>query len=424
MSGPPRSRSAPDDGRSHSGGGPSFEQDYLRTLQELRGALIELFTALEADIRKPLELTRVFGMKRNLGWKTSKLLLADDPFAAFPYLPSASGLLQFLKQLEGKGLPPAKLDAVRAALHGFESMVEAHVGDRVGLELVLESVASERSADRSPLVSRQAAFRGNCGIWGIEAKVRLNTHFLAPSADAEGMADLAAVTGLVGLYRYRSLAKWPLGRREVYDDELDQIDLPEELAIDPASQDLEGPKLLPEFCSSPLPPIRTVQTKTGERYEFAEGRIGRSGETDVFYASAYRSVVPYYADGDQDYGQFECSIEAPVRTLQFDCFVHRGIPLPAPPQLVAAGRLTGDPTLGRDIRPVDRLPMGERVQAIGTGLRVVGTPHVSRYAEICSLVHERMGWDPDDFLCYRLIVEYPPLSSSIFLTFGLPERPA
>ncbi len=399
----------------------SFEEDFQRSLQELRGVLVELFTALGVAIDRPLELTRQYGLKRNLGWKLSRLLQTEDPFAAQPYLPSASGLFQFLDQLGGRGVPEDRVLAVRRAMEDFEAVVERHVGDRPGLELVLEAAASTQDAARPPLASRKSAFRGNCGIWGIEARVRLGAYFLAPSEADPRMADVSILTGLVGLTRYRADAIWPLGRREVVDEERVQLDLPPELAIDPSYQDDPGPKLMSEFCSSPLPPIRCVRSLDGLRYELAEGRIGKQGVADLFLGSGYRAAVPLQAQEGCDWGQFECAIDAPVRTLQFDLFLHRELPLIGGPSWIAASRLYGDEPLGADPTQSHLLPLAEPSQMVGSGLRVVSSPLVPNYAAICSQVYRRMDWNPDEFQCHRLVMEYPPLAASVVARFTLPE---
>ena len=82
-------------------------------------------------------------------------------------------------------------------MSAVERMVSRHVGDRPTLELVRDSLP-DRSHDRL-IVSRKLAFRGNSGIWGVQARTRLNAAFVAPSHDDPEMLDAANVGGRVQL---------------------------------------------------------------------------------------------------------------------------------------------------------------------------------------------------------------------------------
>jgi hypothetical protein len=55
---------------------------------------------------------------------------------------------------------------------------------------------------------------------------------------------------------------------------------------------------------------------------------------------------------------------------------------------------------------------------------MVDSPQVDRYAEGVGAVFERLGRDPRDFRCLRLVVDFPPMPSRAVIRYDLPARPA
>lgn len=402
----------------------SFQEDYERCFQQLRGALTELLTAVGANPTAPQDISRSFGLNKNLTWKVSKIIQSGDSYSAYPHLPGAGGLDIFLKALRSSGAPQRQVDATRQAFADFEQMVRYHAGDRGTLELMLDSLAEGGLQSRPLEVSRKLAFRGNCGIWGIHAKTRLTTFFLAPNEEDPGCNDAVFLTGLVRLRRFRPDATWPLIQRQLVDDSGEAIPLPEEIAIDPAYQESDGPKLLSAFCSSPIPKIRGVEIPKGVLYQLEEGPVGNRGAADVYYGTGIKGVVPRYASPANSHGEFNAILNAPVESLHFDIFVHQDLALPERPKPILIGRMTGGSALPNARRVDELLPISEEVQEISGGLNAVATPLVARYPDMCEAVYRRMGWDPAAFTCYRLVLEYPPIPASVILRFPLPEAPA
>ena len=55
-----------------------LESDCRQALQDLRGALLELYASLGLDPHAPQQATRRFELNKNLTWKVSKLMTTDD----------------------------------------------------------------------------------------------------------------------------------------------------------------------------------------------------------------------------------------------------------------------------------------------------------------------------------------------------------
>jgi len=399
---------------------PAFEEDFRQTLQAYRSALIELFSAVGEDLSSPLLIAERLRLRKNLVWRISNLVQAKDLYSVFPYLPSSKGMLELLARFGEQSVSAAKITKTKQAMVEFEAMASYHAGDRPTLELILDSVVTGRSEGHPLMASRKAAFRGNCGVWGIHARARVNSHFLAPNAENPELGDMVLTSGVVGLRRFRAGSIWPLARIGGRGGRIGDQGRPRELAIDPDYQDQPGLNLIPEFCSSPIPPIRTVESELGILFELAEGPVGNGSVTDMFLGTALPGVAPMVAGPGNEHGALECKIDAPVQSQQFDFFLHRDFRLPGELEWLLAGRLRGELRLDQGLENVDLLPLGATPQRVGYGLSVVGTPLAPGYPELCRKVYERMGWNPEDFYCHRLVIEYPPLTSSICVRFELP----
>ena len=94
-----------------------------------------------ADISKPQEVSRQFKLNKNLTWKIAKVLQTNDALEAVPLIPGSEGMEILLAAMSGAGASAASVQAVRTKLAAFEHMVEAHVGDRATLELLMEQQA-------------------------------------------------------------------------------------------------------------------------------------------------------------------------------------------------------------------------------------------------------------------------------------------
>lgn len=81
--------------------------------------------------------------------------------------------------------------------------------------------------------------------------------------------------------------------------------------------------------------------------------------------------------------------------------------------------------LGHDNeRQRNRLPTTESIRALGSGIDGVHTPHVENYAEILQYLFRRGGWNPSEFVGYRVELEFPPIPSAVIFSAPLPSAPA
>lgn len=395
-----------------------FEEHYPRSLENLRAALTELYLALEADPGEPQAISRRYGVHRNLAWKLTRVMRAQGAGGVLQYLPGNQGIERAIQAFRAAGAPEARLEAVQRAQSEFDAMVELHAGDRATLELMLDSLGFEGEDD--PLeASRNLAFRGNSGIWGIQARTRLRTDFIAPSPERPDLLDIAQVSALIDLRRFRPDAAWPLFNREQFNDDGTR----RETVIEPIveSTGTHADTLLwNEFCSTEGPEIRVVPTRLGSRYELVGQTIGNRGLTTCVQSGVMRQFAPRYRDLLNTRADFTAQINAPTQHLLFDLIVHRDLIDEIEPEVLVLQAGTAEP--GK-FESAAKIPCAEKLRRLETVPPRLSTPHFKRYVELANKVYERMNWRDEDFRALRFEMNCPPLHSVVMLHYELPEAP-
>ncbi|MFO0874369.1 MAG: hypothetical protein U0575_10395 [Phycisphaerales bacterium] len=396
----------------------------------LRSALLELYHAAGADPARPQEVSRRFKLNKNLTWKIARLLQSDDAFDAAPLIPGANGLRIVLEAMRAAGAPAEVVNKARSAAAEFQRMVEAHAGDRATLELLLDATTGAKSLE----VSRKLAYRGNSGVWGLQARLRLTAHFLAPCAEDPSRLDIALVAGLFDLRRLRPLPPWPLFRFMRYRDDASPETRP--WRMEPIERPAPGGAtasaehtgtaaaswLMRSWCSPQEPALVAIERDGEVVFELGDGAIGRTGDTSCVFGFIERNAVPRHGDAENHVGEVSSVITLPIETLLFDLFVHRDLPEAHSPQASIVGRPSG----ALAFEPVDRdrhmLPMGERMIEVGGRPPRVATPLLPRYEQLVATAFARAGWNAEDFVVRRLVVPYPPMPSTVVLRYELPRR--
>ncbi len=396
---------------------PPFAQHFLQALDGLRGSLTELYCALGADPEDPQTVSREFGLHRNLSWKLTRIMRTPDAEGVLPYLPGSAGLDLALKAFKKAGAPKKELDALTRAKEDFESMINMHAGDRATLELMLDS--SGLGVQGDPLeASRKLAFRGNSGIWGIQARTRLRTTFVAPNPEDPTVLDLAHLSGLIDLRRLRPNAAWPLFQRNTFNDDMSPRETKSE-PIDPDADPTSETRLWAEFCTKPLPQLRATETRLGARYEVIGEEVGNRGLSTCVHGDVVRKFATRYADEENTRGEFYADSNAPAENMIFDLIIHRDLEQELQPEvrvLLFDGNTGAEPG-------GSAIACTETIRRMGSVPLRVTTPLVPRYSQIVDKVYQRMDWKPEDFIGLRFEMKCPPLPSTVQMRYDLPKRP-
>lgn len=394
----------------------ALHDQLVESVYKVRGAITELITSVGADPRKSQELTRRFGIDKSLAWRISRVVKAPEAAAALPHMPGEAGLDIFLAAMQRAGAEKKVLAQAREATLEFQRIVEHHLGDRPTLELVLDSLPSQKT-DRLAL-SRKLAFRGNSGIWGMQARVRVNTIIFAPNADDPDMIDSLRLGGWVDFRRLRADAECTLFRRRAYRG--GESVSAAEIALDP-DEPSDGPMLLKDFCSPSLPPITATEDDGSFVYELGPSPVGNTGTFSLFFAALSRKLGSRFAVEAGDTAEFHAMIYAPVETLMFDMIVHHSLHFAMNPTLSVYGQVSSD-LWSRKKRVV--LPIEAQRHQLGARPPVVTTPLVKEYTNLIRHVFSRVGWNPDEFVGTRFTLDYPPFPATVGVSVPLEQRPA
>lgn len=391
----------------------TFAVDFERCMQRLRGALTDLLAVGGEDARLPQELSRNCKINKNLAWKVCKIINSTDPYTAAQHVPGSAGIRILLAAFENRGTPAAPLEQVNLAVQAFDQMIRVHVGDRGNLELYIGSIqeGGVYADELEPM--RKMAFQGNSVMWGVQARAAFTLKAVSPTAGKPERADLTTVGGLVDFRRLRETASWPLLRQLTLSENV-EIGQSKTIALDPDYAG-KGAPLVPEFCSKPLPPTRTVIEGDSTIFELCEGPVGNTAALDVTYGSLDRDHVPVRSDTDESVGEHYCRVDTPVELLQFDLLVHRSLPFEMPPKLVTCSTLQGELPFPLSDATRQHLPGISNVQSLGNTLHGFATPHIQGYGQLVTKTCERIGLPLEEFDGYRVTLTYPPLPSILVM---------
>lgn len=399
-----------------------FASDLRQAMLGARAALTELIAAIDGDASRPQDLSRRFGINRNMAWKLSRLIRADDPVPLIGHLPGTSGLRILLDTCARHGASSAACTAVREAVDGLDTVVRRHAGDRAGLDMLLTSMATGDDAVDVQEPARRQAFVGNASIWGVQARLQFGLHVQRPSADDPDAIDATAVTGLLGFQRLRPTARWPLMRLQGLTRDADgrlHSTKVHPLAADAAP---DAPPLLPAFSSLPPSRLARVERDDAVLWELREGAVGRTGLVDCVFGRRAPNLASQYADHEGDAGWITLPLFTPVEAMQLDVLVHRDLSFAdAVPSVHLLSRLEGheEAPLSDDTR--HELPVAGRRLDLGSP-PAMSSPASVRHAELTAWVLDHLGARAEEFRAWRLVLSYPPIPSTPALRFPYPLR--
>ncbi len=394
-----------------------FEQDCRDAVSGLRAALIDLYDSCGADPTAPQDVARRFGINKTLTWTVARMLQEPDLLSAAALVPGLGSLERIVASAESMGASAASADRVRTAAAAFESMATHHVGDRAALELALDSMGVS-SADALE-VSRRLAFRGNSGIHGVQAKVRLLCGFLLPSDDPE-FVDLAMISGYVGFRRLRQTPRWPLFRVRSWGGPSDPVATQRWQPIEGALSN----GILPEFSRGYQAELQEVESPDGHEYLLLPGPVGNTGAFDLIRGESLRRGASRHAREEEfgDTGEFGANITTPVEHLVFDLVIHGSLAFALNAETLVFSRIfdQGRPT-GTGV--AEQLPISPQAIELPGRPPAVATPLVPGYSEMLAEVAPRVGCDLKACRAIRLEMRFPPLGSTVTLRFPLPRQP-
>ncbi|MGH7131035.1 MAG: hypothetical protein ACREJO_03725 [Phycisphaerales bacterium] len=395
-----------------------FEQAAAGVLGELQRSIAELLEAAPGETGRAADVERAFGVDYKLAWQVYRIATAASPLAAGANVPARVSVERLLKSAARRKIPAAVVGRVLRAFEDYERLVDAHAGDRAGLDAMIGAYLPDEQ-EKQELVTKQAAYRAMSQIKGLDAEAELTANLLYPSADGVSV-DRVSLQGHFGQRRLRpkvGIGFWTASMMR-----------PDQVPLTLSGEPCDGPMSawLPEFCSAPSLRFEVARAD-GVQFYWVEGEeVGLRSAVDLVMAEYRPGTMKRYRrdDGVRDTGVFDV-MDCPTRRLTLDVFVHKDVYAGVTPELAIYDaavfglvRGSGDP-----VREHHRLRMIESIQPIVGGLAHAGLGHVARYIEMLEYVCAKRGWDPGAFRGYRLDVQYPVYGAQYVVKFELPQAP-
>ncbi len=399
---------------------PGFQTRARDALGAARAAIAGLILPLVGKgSPRAAELVEVLGLDPRLAWKISKIIECSDDLAVVRYLPGARAVRLLARAAARRDAPPAALDRLTEAFTALDRFVDREAGDRASFRMMVSDHARSLRLDAS-LEHRKGAFDHNGYVWGVQAALQIHTYLIRPSADRKHL-DAATVRGFVGLRRVRPGPPWRISRFITIDDagavRSDFSRAP--IAPDCAPGDVP---LLRQF-STPDAPVRRVAGPRGVIDDvLAEGDVGNTRSVTCLTGEIIHTPDPCYPDERHRGLGTKAVLRTPCRAVLYDLFLDRTFF----GQVEPAARLVSDlfvETIGSTYTEADRLPLSESVSALGAAGRAPPVSDLPAYPDMIAYCFERLGWAPQDFDCYRLLVPFPPMPAALLVDCPLPPGP-
>ncbi len=396
-----------------------FEVDTAAALAAVRKTLGALVAAMPGEIHRPIDLQRVTQADYRVCWQVFSVLRSGTSIAAANHVPRLPSLRRLLAAAERRSVPPPLIAAVQTAVREFDHVVEVHAGDRSAFDAMVAGVAPGGSSEAIDLFHRRTAYRSLSHIWGMQVETFSRLVLVRPAAAGHG-TDECMLNSKLHLRRLRpgvssrvhGFLEHPAAAQQAVEP------------IDREAAETYGVPLLPEFCTQPVPKLKTVRANDGWNYSELAGReLGRRSAVNLTFSGILRER-PFTMGRDGrpliDNGTL---ITIPTGLLISDLAVHRPSYGQVTPEVAVYGALRGNESPAGTAQR-QQLPIRERVVSLGSGADAVQTPEVPQYPEMFRYVCRILGWDPDEFDVYRLRLAFPVLSSDVKLQFHLAGQPA
>lgn len=313
---------------------------------------------------------------------------------------------------------------VRRSFAAFEEMVRTHVGDRPTLELFMDGMMR---GSRTLEVSRRLAFRGNSGIWGVQARVRSMTQLLAPNREQPDRLDIAIAAGLHDIRRLRSAQGWPIFRFARYGADGFLTKEPRKLeALEKAQAPDEPLLIMRSFCSPPGAEVRSVQSEMDVAHELMDGPIGQQGAVSFLFGMLERNSVPRYAEAgavEPEFGELGALVTMPTELIHVDVLVHQSMLDSFVPELVIYGRPFAGAEINPRVRDLYKLPIEEVITRIEYGAGAFASDQLPDQERLVQAIFTKGNWRAEEFVGFRVQIPFPPMPSTVTIRYPLSPSP-
>lgn len=393
---------------------PKFTTDARETARTLQGAFGEALQSVGADPKTPQSIVNLVGLNKNLAWKISRIIQAEDAASALDLMPGSSGIRIFLKAIEKAGVKQEYIQRSREAVEAYERLIQTHSGDRATLEMMgseLDKVGRQHRDEQH----RKLLFQGASYVFGAQARVITKIGAVFPSEEP-GHMNFATISGFIDFRRIRPDVTWTMAKRDSSNDDGTEMSRARWVPLDPSKPATDAPPLMTDFCSKPIPDLLRVETTREIRYELPAGEIGNTGALTCLIAMVQKDL-PMYRTAENLIGTHAARCEVPAELMNVDMFCHRSLAFTHQPEVTLHSNV-GEYAYSRDGA---QLPFNERVQDLGYSSVPPPAPEIPRYRELVEAMFSLIGIPLSEFNGYRVKMNYPAYPTALVMGYPLPS---
>ncbi len=387
--------------------------------QRLLAEFRPLFEKLPQGARSGLGLARHLGVDRGTSTRfVGAFAKPVDGLGVLEQFPGVRGLRQILEALAKKHASRASLAAATAAVDRFERLIHELGGSQTKMMERLAVLRTSALADnpetheRALLDRRRLLFEASSGALGSRMDLWTVCQVYRPTPGSTTQMDQAMLRGTFG---YRARRDAPAYALRSFGRNDGPVSAPQDgLPGERAYQALEGTEVegvpqatvFREFSSDP-PPIVTNRGKGREAVALIDAERS-SEERGLDLAVAHVLLGNWRLPQLDTPPTHDVSVYVgtPCARMVFDVFLHRSMAQRCVPSMNlyrTTPAIFSDPSA----HWYDKLPYPPALQIYLPEERSLGTRLHRRHSELLRAFFARLGWSMEEFVGYRIEVEYP-----------------
>lgn len=390
-----------------------FESDVSSAFNVVQTALRAVVAQIPGTPARPTDLQRAVGVDFKICWCVNTVIRAVEPLLAARHVPSPAAAKRFLKACVAGGVPEPVVDETRQALEDFGRLARRYASSRQAFDAMLAgaAIAADRvEGEDVEIEHRRSVHRGLSYMWGREVETFRIAAIARRSASGKGI-DMMTLNSKIGVRRFRADA-----RTDIYSERLGagrfQYGGQSRPIVPPIDE--SGTPLIPQFCTKPLPKMRTeVLSREYTATQITNQRIGMDSAVDLTFGTITRNV-DFIDEGQGPWFESVCLVTIPTVMFQFDALIHRPSLGSISPQVSVLTNADTMPGMGGYSQ---HLPNQENAACLGPAHRVRGARAPFSEIALYRYATSQVDWDLGAFDLWRVRIRFPLLFSAIRLRF-------
>jgi len=407
--------------------GPAITLTELRRVGEsLQGDFDALIGAFPSHARGASEMSRWLGVSRPVCQRlVAAVRRVQDGAEVVAALPGVKGLQEVVERARRLGCDETAVANASRAAERYGTLIDRCGGSQAELIRLAERVRSGAGPEETgTIAARRAMFEAARAIMDRWAECKFSVIALRPMPEDSAYIEHAAVTGYAGLNGGPRAQPLCQHTRLASGLEGDTGSSPLRSLVE--GRPLQGETaraLVPEFCTEPLPRVSIRRASSGLLLV-----VEVSGAGDVVLADrSWGGQHPRMSD--PPVVNVSTLVDPPCRYYSLVMMLHRELArecVGTAGCYVLGARGTVASAVGPDgkvssRRPTerwfDRAPEAVALEQLSPGLEQLADPGYPKLGALTRHMFAEVGWDADEFVTYRVALEYPVWSTEYLISF-------